>query len=186
MADAVKYRELRIEIRKGVTLVIDVASRADIDAALADLANLNVKIDAASEDEDEDSGKQRENLETADSRLETRAALPPDSLKKKGILVIKDGVPQLLRPGSFSVSDAALVLMFAVEAGTKRPSVSFDEFKAIFDQQNVKSGSPLSMLLNNLKNSGYIDKAAYTKDRTVRLTGKGEKKATEVLTDASK
>jgi Mn-dependent DtxR family transcriptional regulator len=37
------------------------------------------------------------------------------------------------------------------------------------------------MLLSNLKNSNYIDKKAYSTDRTLTLTAKGEKKAIEVL-----
>jgi len=179
MADAVKYRELRVEIRNGITLIIDVSTRAEIDAALAALADFDIKGTGNRETKHatEDRGG-----ETPESRLEARAGLSAGSLKKKNILVIKDGIPQLLRPSTFSVSDAALVLMFAVEAGVRKLSSSFDEFKALYDQQNIKSGSPLSMLLTNLRNGGYIDKAAYAKDRTVRLTGKGEKKAAQVLT----
>ncbi|MBI3355743.1 MAG: hypothetical protein HY038_03025 [Nitrospirae bacterium] len=191
MSQAVKYRELHLKIAENVTVIVDVASKADIKAALADLEDFGAvprpkpvdKVGAQTEDfvpvtTEEDS---------PDARLEVRAGLEQGSLKKKNILAYKDGIPQLLRPSSFpSVSDAALTLIFSVEAGLKKPSVSFDDFKALYDAQNIKSGSPLSMLLNNLKNANYIDKGQYSHDRTIRLTAKGEKKATEVLHGVSK
>lgn len=42
------------------------------------------------------------------------------------------------------------------------------------------TGASLSMLTNNLKNAGYVDKK-YAADRTGRLMAKGENKASEVL-----
>jgi len=191
MSDAVKYRELRIDIGNGVTLVVDVATKADVEAALKELADFGVTLDKEGgkdvRDEDKPAPQAPVHGDTPDARLELRADLLPGSLRKKNILVFKDGIPQLLRPSSFpAVSDAALILIFSVEAGLKKPSLTFDEFRALYDAQNIKSGSPMSMLLNNLKNSNYIDKVVYGRDRTVRLTGKGEKKATEVLVQMSR
>jgi hypothetical protein len=91
-------------------------------------------------------------------------------------------VPQLLRPSTFpSVSDATLALIYALEVGVRNTNIAYEDFKAVFDAQNIKTGTPLPMLLSNLKNSGYVDRAAYGSNRTVRLTAKGEKKAEEVL-----
>lgn len=186
----IKYRELHIDIAKGVKLIVDVASRADVDAALADLRGLAVE-DIPTETRDSTPTAREEieqkNEDSPESRIETRSDLPSGCLRRKSILAFKDGIPQLLRPPIFgAVSDAALILLFAVEAGLKKTAVSFEDFKALYDAQNIKSGSPLSMLLTNLKNAGYIDKGQYSANRTVRLTAKGEKKATDVLAQVIK
>ena len=69
-----------------------------------------------------------------------------------------------------------------MEIGLKRSAVSFDDFEDLHDAQNIKSGTPLPMLMTNLRNAGYIDKKAYATDRTVRLTAKGAAKAEQVIT----
>jgi hypothetical protein len=185
MSQPVKYRELHLTIGEGVTVIVDVTSKEDIEAALAELKGFGVGLKSSGDKTTtltNGSSSATPKDDSPDSRLEVRAGLDQGSLKKKNILAYKDGIPQLLRPAAFqNVSDAALTLIFSVEAGLKKPSVSFDDFKALYDAQNIKSGSPLSMLLNNLKNAGYIDKGQYGTDRTIRLTAKGEKKATEVL-----
>lgn len=185
MSDNIKYRELQLKLGEGITLVVDVTSKDDIKAVLTDIADLipespskpNAKLNAAASLEVEISGD-----DSPEARLEIRSGLDEGMLRKQNILAFKDGSPQLLRPASFaSVSDATLTLIFAVEAGLKRSFISFDDFKTLYEAQNIKSGSQLAMLLNNLKNAGYIDKTQYNHDRTIRLTAKGEKKATEVL-----
>jgi hypothetical protein len=188
MTESFKYRELHVQLAKGITLVVEVRNKDDIKAAISELKEFGVAVSVAEDDEEFVKKEISTPLgdESPEARVELRASLTPGSLRKKSVLAYKDGIPQLLRPGSFqTVSDAALVLIFSVEAGLKKPSVSFDDFKALYDSQNVKSGSPLSMLLNNLKNAGYIDKSQYAKDRTIRLTAKGEKKATDVLSGVS-
>ncbi len=190
MSETVKYRELHLKIGEGVTLIVDVTTKEDIQAALAELVEFGVGLESPGSKAKtlpNDPGSATPKDDSPDARLEVRAGLDQGSLKKKNVLAHKDGIPQLLRPAAFqNVSDAALTLIFSVEAGLKKPSVSFDDFKALYDAQNIKSGSPLSMLLNNLKNAGYIDKGQYGQDRTIRLTAKGEKKATEVLHGVSK
>ena len=54
------------------------------------------------------------------------------------------------------------------------------------EAQNIKSGSPLAMLITNLKNSSYIDKKVYTEDKCLRLTAKGEKQAIDAIKKAIK
>ena len=85
------------------------------------------------------------------ARIETRASLASGKLASAKVLAFKDGNPQLLRPGAFaSVSDATLSLLYAVEIGLKKPSIPYDDFKDLYDAQNIKSGSALAMLLTNL------------------------------------
>ncbi len=181
----IKYRELHVDIAEGAKVIIDVASKADVEAALADWPHFasegvlgkNPNTTPAVPRE-----LQKKDGDSPESRIETRSDLPSGSLRQKSILAFKDGIPQLLRPPILgAVSDAALILIFAIEAGLKKTAISFEDFKALYDAQNIKSGSPLSMLLTNLKNAGYIDKNQYSSNRTVRLTAKGEKKATDVL-----
>jgi len=40
------------------------------------------------------------------------------------------------------------------------------------------------MILNNLKNAGYVDKKAYEENRILLLTAKGERKGIEVVKSA--
>lgn len=116
------------------------------------------------------------------SRIETRTSLASGKLASAKVLAFKDENPQLLRPAAFaSVSDATLSLLYAVEIGLNKPSIPYDDFKDLYDAQNIKSGSALPMLLTNLRNAGYVDKKAYAVDRTVRLTAKGTAKAEEVI-----
>ena len=115
-------------------------------------------------------------------RIETRAGLPSGKLASAKVLAFKDGNPQLLCPAAFpSVSDATLFLLYAVEIGLKKPSIPYDDFKDLYDAQNIKSGTALPMLLTNLRNAGYVDRKVYGADRTVRLTAKGATKAEEVI-----
>lgn len=184
MGQQIKYRELQLKIAEGITLTVDVTSKDDIKEVLNDLAEFELSFQPKPSNKVQALG----HLDPAaaedspETNLEVRAGLGAGNLRLRNILAFKDGIPQILRPASFSsVSDATLTLIFAVEAGLKKPAITFDDFKVLYDAQNIKSGSHLSMLLNNLKNSGYIDKGQYNNTRTIRLTAKGEKKATEVL-----
>ncbi|MCG3114103.1 MAG: hypothetical protein LLH30_00305 [Candidatus Manganitrophus sp. SA1] len=181
MVETHKIREVHIEVQPGVTLVADVSSVEDLKSLLQDLAA--EKLLTLSSWPTKKSEKQGEQLNGDDPsmRIEQRADLSAGALKKSNILAFKDNVPQLLKPNSFNISDATLVLLFCVEVGLKNSTVDFELFKGLYEDQNLKSGSPLTMLLTNLRNSGYLDKKMYAKDRNLRLTAKGEKKAIEVL-----
>jgi len=182
-----KITSIRVEIRPGVFITAEASGPEDVKHFLDDLKKQGLLVDEgplvdrpptrhqstppASKDE-----------ESPEARLASRASIPIAALRTAKILAFKDGTPQLFRPGMFgSVSDATLSLMYAAEIGLKKSSITYDDFKVLFEAQNIKSGSPLPMLLSNLHNGGYIDKKAYSSDRTVRLTAKGEKKAEEVL-----
>lgn len=183
MSSNYKIRELRVELRPGVILVADVDSVEAASRLLKELQETKLVTTVRTTDERQRGNKDsvRHTDEPA-SRLELRAGLPSGSLATKNIVAFKDNVPQLLRPNIFAaVSDAALVLLYAVEGGLQSASIDYESFKGLYDSQNIKSGSPLTMLLTNLRNAGYLDKKTYTTDRTLRLTAKGDKKAAEVL-----
>jgi hypothetical protein len=119
--------------------------------------------------------------ETPEARIEARAELPQGSLAKGNVLAFKDGIPQILHPTALKVTDTLLLLLFALETGLRNTNVSYDSFTDLYEAQNVKSGSPLSMSLTNLRNGGYLDKKVYKTSRSLRLTAKGEKKAINML-----
>jgi hypothetical protein len=186
MAEDYKIREVHIEVRPGITVLADVSSLADLKKLLADLASEGIAhIEPAAVKLKEKQAEHQQKLEQNDdpsSLLELRAGLSSGTLKSSNVLAFKDDVPQLLRPNSFSkVTDATLVLLFAIEAGLKRNTTDFESFKGLYEGQNIKSGSPLPMLVTNLRNAGYLDKKVYAADRSLRLTAKGERKAVEVL-----
>jgi hypothetical protein len=182
-----KITSIRVEIRPGVFITAEVSNVEDVKHVLEDLK----KVDLLAEDETARARRSQKHQpsppastedDSPEARLAGRASIPVATLHAAKILAFKDGVPQLFRPGMFaSVSDATLSLMYAAEIGLKKSSIAYEDFKALYEAQNIKSGSPLPMLLSNLHNGGYIDKKAYSTDRTVRLTAKGEKKAEEVL-----
>jgi hypothetical protein len=115
------------------------------------------------------------------SKVELRADLEDGTLSSKKVLGFKNGIPQLFKPGSIAPTDSLLVLLFAIENGLNVTKISFDEFKAIFEGQGIKSGTPLNMLTTNVKNANYIDKKTYDNDRHLTLSSKGAAKAKEIL-----
>lgn len=192
MAAGYNIREVRVRIGPGVTVIAEVSSIDDIGGLLKDLRSKGLEPS----DLDKDTSRKAEGKKPPGGKspmagaepdspaglMETRADLAAGSLGSAKVLAFKDGVPQLLRPGTFSsVSDAMLALIYALEVGVKNTNIAYEDFRAVFEAQNIKTGTPLPILLSNLKNSGYVDKAAYASNRTVRLTAKGEKKAEEVL-----
>jgi len=183
-----KLKDVRVTLSSGAVVTAEVGSIAELEQLLADLANLGVQVppkrkeDPSDDAEDETEERRSADNDTPESLVETRAGLAPGSLRAKGVLAFKDGVPQLLRPNAFgSVADSSVALLFAVEAGLKKNSLEFEAFKGLYESQNIKSGSPVSMLLTNLRNAQYLDTKLYAAERKVRLTAKGETKAIDVL-----
>lgn len=184
-----KITEVRVEVRPGLFITAEASGPADVKLLLEDLQNQGLFVEPAPSPgagkpplRQPPAPEPNHHEEAPEARLATRASIPLAILRSAKILAYKDGNPQLLRPSIFgSVSDATLSLLYATEVGLKKSSVAYDDFKALFEAQNIKSGTPLPMLLSNLHKAGYIDKKAYSTDRTVRLTAKGERKAEEVV-----
>lgn len=180
-----KIREVQVTLPNGVVLTADVGAIEDVKELLEELEQLGL----GPPDETPDEMPKRTQTkaahtdgDTPEGRVETRADLAAGSLRDKNVLAFKDGVPQLLRPNAFSsVADASVALLFSVETGLKKNSLEFDAFKGLYESQNIKSGSPVSMLLTNLRNAQYLDSKLYSSERKLRLTAKGETKAIEVL-----
>ncbi|MGH6803910.1 MAG: hypothetical protein ACREC3_11180, partial [Methyloceanibacter sp.] len=171
-----KIAGVTVEVRPGVVLTAEISSLADLKQLLADLHEEGfAKATPTDKPRRIDSDQPEPPIdESPINRIETRASLAPGKLAAGKVLAFKDGNPQLLRPTAFaSVSDATLFLLYAVEIGLKKSSMTYDDFKDLYDAQNIKSGSSLPTLLTNLRNARYLDKKAYAADRTVRLTAKG-------------
>ncbi len=186
MSDKYTLREVRVEVSPGVFLIADVTSLNGVSQLLSDLKDASL-LALQKQKKKEEKGELGDKVtttfvDTPAGRIETNAQIRTGSLLKDNILAFKDDVPQLLRPSAFkTATEAALVLIHAVETGLKTTSIDYDSFKSIYEAQNVKSGTPLPMLLTNLRNSGYLDKKAYKDGRHLRLTPKGDKRAIEIL-----
>lgn len=179
-----KITRVTVEVKPGVMLTAEVSSPVELKQLLDDLHEEGFGSATPADKSRQTVFPHPEPVveESPIVRIETRASLASGKLASAKVLAFKDGNPQLLRPGAFTtVSDATLSLLYAVEIGLKKSSISYDDLKDLYDAQNIKSGTALPMLLTNLRNAGYIDKKAYAGDRTVRLTAKGETKAAEVI-----
>lgn len=195
MAADYRIREVRVDLGSGVVVIAEVVSIEGIGALVEDLRSKGLEptgfdedISRKTEAKKQPTGKIPKAGSDEDSPaglVEVRVGLAAGSLLSAKVLAFKDGVPQLLRPSTFpTVSDATIALIYALEIGVRNTKIAYEDFEAVFDAQNIKTGTPLPMLLSNLKNAGYVDKAAYGSNRTVRLTAKGEQKAEQVLKSA--
>lgn len=102
-------------------------------------------------------------------------------LRAKKIFSIKDQSIQLLKPNQFKkVMDAICVVLFVLEAGLGKRDIQYSIFRDIYDTQNIKSGSPLTMIMINMKGAKYIDAKKY-KAKVVSLTPKGQEQAINVI-----
>lgn len=186
MTDKYILKEVHIEVQPGVQLIAEVSSLDALQNLLNDLIIKKLTpliVKKEHKQDKEESKKETDALnDTPASRVEINAGLNKDALLKSNILAFKDNMPQFLRPSIFkTVMEAALVLLHAAETGLRNPSLEYDSFKALYEYQNIKSGTPLSMLMTNLRNAGYLDKKEYHDSRKLRLTPKGDKKAIEIL-----
>lgn len=182
MSDKYALKEVHVEVHPGVTLTAEVSNFDGLISLLNDLKakNLISPIELKKRRDVDYGNKGKE--DTPEGRIEVNAGIEKDSLAAKNILAFKEGIPQLLRPSAFAnVTEAALVLLHAVETGLKSPTTEYESFKGLFESQNLKSSTPLAMLLTNLRNSGYLDKNTYKDARKLRLTPKGDKKAIEIM-----
>lgn len=175
MNEKYKLKEAQIPLQNGVTLRVEVDTMDGLKSLLADLSSAKFQIGGAPPPPPSLG-------DDPISRLETKAALSSGSIAKAKIVAFKDNVPQLLRPNIFSnVTDALLVLLFSVETGLATSKIDYEAFKGLYEAQNIKSGSPMGMLLSNLRVSNYLDKSIYSADKSLSLTAKGEEKAIEVI-----
>ena len=185
MADNYTFKEVQVTLQPGVTLVVQVENISALkkllkDLQAADIFSPQVLVEAQPKQEKQDFE------DTPEHRIEIKAELPIGTIAGSSILAFKDNVPELPKASALSVTDAVLILLFALETGLKKNKIEYDVFKALYEAQNIKSGSPLAMLITNVKNRSYIDKKVYTEEKSLRLTAKGEKQAIEALKKAIK
>ncbi len=188
MSSQYTIKEVRVSLASGAEIIAEVSSVKGVAALLADLSK--EKLEAARRDAVKETPAEKTSDETKgqadspESRIETKADLKAGSLAKKKVVAFKDDVPQLLRPNAFgATTDAALALIFAFETGLQRSSIEYEAFKGLFESQNIKSGSPLRVILSNLRQAGYLNKTKYNADKSISLTAKGETKAVEILSE---
>lgn len=186
MSEKYTLREVRVEILPGVYLIADVTSLDGLSQLLADLKNASLLTPQPPKKQEGKKEQEQKVItpfdDTPAGKIETNAQIPAGSLLSKNVLAFKDDLPQFLRPSAFkAATEAALVLIHAVETGLKTTFIDYDSFKGLYESQNIKSGTPLPMLLTNLRNSGYLDKKMYKDGRQLRLTPKGDKRAIEIL-----
>lgn len=183
MSKEYTLKEVRIDVQEGVTVIAEIDSVPSLRSLLLDLSNANLKPTEASKEDTlgQTQIPKHDSSDTPESRIEARAGVEAGTLSSSNLVAFKDDVPQLLRPGAMSAAEALILLLFAVEAGLQTGKVDYKTFKDLYEAQNIKSGSPLTMTLTNLRNGGYLDKNVYQSDRGLRLTAKGERKAVDLL-----
>lgn len=175
-----------ISLDSGAKIIADVSSLDDIKKLLTDIRTAGMGEPIA-ETQATDSVNKAKNspatqIDDPTQRIETQVGLEAGRLATAKILAIKNGIPQFIQKSLFpSVTDAILVLLYALEVGLRQNPIQYETFVSIFDAQNLKSGSPLSMLMTNLRKATYLDSRAYADGRKLRLTAKGDAKAVEVL-----
>jgi hypothetical protein len=182
MSEIYQLKEVHVTIRSGVTVIAHVDNVDGISRLLSDL-NEKKLIEPLPPSRKANVEQDEHTAGTPERRIEVAAGIVEGALAKSNTLAFKDNVPELLGTAQLSVTDAVLILLVALETGLKRTKVDYESFKALYEAQNIKSGSPLSMKLTDLKNDGYIDKKVYADEKCVRLTAKGQKKAIEALKD---
>jgi hypothetical protein len=175
-------KHVEISLPNGLKVRADVSTIDGIRKLVEDLQGTEL---APVERDTEGSGEgvgDREEKQDPIKRIEMQAGLQSGCLLSAKILAIKDDTPQILQRSLFgNLTEAILVLLFALETGLRQSRVNYDAFSSLFEGQNLKSGSPLSMLITNLRNAGYLDNKIYSDGRNLRLTAKGDTKAIEVL-----
>jgi hypothetical protein len=195
MSDKYKIKGVTVTLSNGITLQVEVEKLENLKDLVDDLkstglSNFILKPVEKDDTSNKGKGKGKEKSDDDDdededespiAKVELRADLNNGVLTSKKVLGFKNEIPQLYRPGTIVPTEALLVLLFAIENGLNINKISFDEFKAIFDGQGIKSGTPLSMLITNVKNSNYLDKKSYDTERQLSLSSKGAAKAKEIL-----
>lgn len=188
MSDKYKIVEVNVALKNGITVKVEIDKIESLKDLIDDLKNIGLlDLSAKPGDKDDNLNKKNKEKETEENddnpllKVELRADLDDGVLSSKKVLGFKNGIPQLFKPGNITPSESLLVLLFAIENGLSISKISFDEFKAIYEGQGIKSGTPLNMLTTNIKNSNYIDKKTYDNDRHLTLSSKGADKAKEIL-----
>jgi hypothetical protein len=188
MADKYKIKEVNVALTNGITVKVEIEKIENLKDLIDDLKTiglLDLSAKPADKPEQQIKNKKEKEEDNHDdnplSKVELRADLDGGILTSKKVLGFKNGIPQLFKPGSIAPTESLLVLLFAIENGLNLTKISFDEFKAIFEGQGIKSGTPLNMLTTNVKNANYIDKKTYDNDRHLTLSSKGADKAKEIL-----
>lgn len=182
-----KIRELQIPVEGGAMVIIEVGSLDGVRAALEAFSESGLAVAAPirppapptpATPSTEDNG---DDGESPEARIAQQIGATTADVTKAGLLGFKNSTPQILKPQDHSVTDALVLLLYAMEVGQGTTKVAYEDFKELYEAQNIKSNSPLSMRITDLRNGGYVDKKIYKQDRSLSLTAKGQKKAVEYI-----
>lgn len=130
MSEAYKLKEVHIQMQDGVTLIAEVSSVAAVRALLDELGGGDIKVikHKATLKPPQYNNKE-EGSDSPAARLESKAELTGGSLGAKKVLAFKDDVPELLKANTISITDAVLILLFAVETGLRKNKSSTNLLK---------------------------------------------------------
>lgn len=112
-------------------------------------------------------------LENPIKLFATRLEVDPDELEKLNLLAIKGEDIQILKTTKLGINENSLLLLAANEYVLNNPSISFDDWKAMFESSSIKTKTPYHKIIGNCIAQKYIDKKKYAEARMLVLTGKG-------------
>src|SRR5262245_47141726 len=133
-------KEAQIRLAQGAVLTLGVTSFAGVRQALEDAKAAGLEISAAApitpgaeSIPPPPPGPRVPAGDAPEDLIDSRAGLEPGKFAKLNLIGFKGDTPQLLRPSSLSVTDALVLLLFAIETGLKTPKIEYDRFKAIYE-----------------------------------------------------
>lgn len=116
-------------------------------------------------------------------KVSLRLEMDYEKLNKEQLFGTKEGRVQIFKP-KFSPKDALLVITFIYEIGLGNTSIPYEELKETFRNSNIKSKSPLYLIIFNAAKSGYIDKQRYDTQKEITLSPKGEARVKKIIESA--
>ncbi|MFA5856511.1 MAG: hypothetical protein WC867_04075 [Candidatus Pacearchaeota archaeon] len=123
-------------------------------------------------------------LEDPINKIALKLDLNYEKLNKATLFGIKSGKVQIIKTQKFTPKDALLVITFLYEECLGNPAIPYEELKEFFQLSNIKSGTPLYMIISNSAGAGYIDKQRYDSQKEITLTAKGLKQVKKIIEEA--
>lgn len=112
-------------------------------------------------------------LENPIKLFATRLEVNPDDFEKLNLVAIKGDDTQILKTTKLGINENTLLLLALNEYVLNNPSISFEDWKAMFESSNIKTKTPHHKIINNCVTLKYIDKKKYAESRLIVLTAKG-------------
>ena len=120
------------------------------------------------------------------NKISLRLEMDYDKIKNSSLFGVKDGKIQIFKAQRITPKDALLIITFIYETGLGNSAIPYEDMKEAFTMSNIKSKSPLYMLISNCTKAGYLDKARYDSQKEITLTPKGEAQVKKAIENALK